>query len=438
MTDHTHPHSPEAERCLLSAYMREPTLLRSISVGADDFHDDRHIRLAKLLRKMLDAGERIDNITVPEKIARLGAVPFGGVAYALEINDHIPGVGAAESYAQIVREHAERRRLMEAGSRAIERASRAVEPSQDVARDLVAEARSAARGGGGEWVTFSDAVDDAGQAMTEREGTGMAGLSTGFPSLDEMTGGLEKGSLYVIAARPKMGKTGLAWQICENVARKYRRTVAVYSMEMGAAELAERTIVGLSKANHMNVRKGSMTSDEWERVLATQDEIRGLPIRLFDRPGVSLSKIESSAYALAARGPLSLIMIDYLQLMDHGAGSAQNLVQAIGRTTSGLKNLARELEVPVVLLSQLSRGLVSRADKRPMPSDLRDSGSIEQDLDALIVLYRDCIYVPEADPEEVEVILRLHRRMPAPETVRMRWVAARFHERAGLDPWGDS
>ncbi len=436
-THSLHPNSVEAERALLGGLMQRPTALREIDLSADDLWRDDHKHLFRLLREMLVGGEHIDLITVPERVMRTEeAGKYGGLSYVIELPDHAPSTVNLDHYARIIREKSEHRRIMQIGNEAVTRASRQGESPAAVAAWVVTQMRAIGGSARAEWVSLADAMQNAEAEITERQMRDgqREGLTTGSALLDDMFSGLKGGRLYVIGGRPAMGKTGLALQMAESCAADPlgKGAVGIFSMEMDADELGERTLVGEAKLAAGATRR-ELTADEWDSIYDARPRLAGLPVFIQDRPSRTVADIVSAAHKLeATAGSVRAIMIDYLQLMD-GEGATQNL--RIAAISKALKALARDMDVPVVLLSQLSRDCDKRPkDKRPLLSDLRDSGGIEQDADVVMFVYRHEVYYPGMDQGVAEVIVRKQRKGPI-GVVKLQWHAGRFIDLSGSSVW---
>src|SRR4051794_14061999 len=420
------PHSIEAEQSVLGAMLLSDrthyAFVIEEGLKVEDFYRERHREVFESMLALFTAGEPIDVLTVTEHLRARGRLETaGGQAEIDALTASVPSVGNLRQYAQIVRDRALLRRLLTAsyeiqasvhGHEAppreiVERAERAVlEVAHDdrqkdfrkVGEVLGAEIRK--------WQELS------------AEGRSLTGTPSGFSDLDAITGGFQPGNLIIIAARPSMGKSALVTNIAENVAlsKERRRPVALFSLEMSEAELAQRFIASQASIKGDDLRKGRLRDEaKWKRVLRTAAEYDAAPLYVDDSSDVSILDVRAKARRLhqqaqAEYGGLGLIVVDYLQLM-RADSRIENRVQQVGEMSRGLKILARELNVPVIALSQLSRGVESRTDKRPMLSDLRESGQIEQDADLVMFIYRDEYYFPETTdkPGEAELIIAKHR-----------------------------
>jgi replicative DNA helicase len=414
------PQNIEAEESVLGAMMVSQTALDAVNdarLEADDFYRPRHKVIYQAIRELDARGDAIDALTVAEVLrteGRLDEVGGSELIYGLAASTAVPG--NAGHYAQIVRQNALLRRLLGAAQQIQSSIhSRDAEP-----RDLVEQAES---------LLFNVARDDQASefssiqdillhetdkleklALGESE---LTGTPSGFRRLDELTGGFQKGNLIVLAARPAMGKSALVCNIAENVAWKAKLPVAFFSLEMSETELAHRFIASRARVHSDKLRKGQVAKD-WNKVLRACNELGEAPLWIDDSSDLSMMDLRAKCRRLhASSGGLGLIIVDYIQLMrpeDMRAGR----VEQVGQISRGLKVLARELEVPVIALSQLSRAPEQRPDKVPMLSDLRESGSIEQDADIVSFIYRDEYYNKEESERqgEADLVIAKHRNGP--------------------------
>ncbi len=414
------PQNIEAEESVLGAMMVSETALDAVNdarLEPDDFYRPRHRIIYQAIRTLDGRGEPIDALTVAELLRTEGKLEeVGGseLVYGLASTTAVPG--NAGSYAQIVRQNALLRRLLTA-SQQIQSSihGRDAEP-----RDLVEQAES---------LLFNVARDDQASEFSslgdilvheterlEKLASGeseMTGTVSGFRKLDEMTGGFQPGNLIVIAARPAMGKSALVCNIAENVAWKVKKPVAFFSLEMSETELAHRFIASRARIHADKLRKGQVTKD-WNKVLKACNELTEAPLWIDDSSDLSLMDLRAKSRRLhASSGGLGLIIVDYIQLM-RAEDPRQGRVEQVGQMSRGLKVLARELGVPVIALSQLSRAPEQRPDKVPMLSDLRESGSIEQDADIVAFIFREDYYEPETSERqgEADLIISKHRNGP--------------------------
>jgi replicative DNA helicase len=420
------PHSIEAEQSVLGAMLLSDrthyAFVIEEGLKPEDFYRERHREVYDSMRALFEAGESIDVLTVTEHLRSRGRLDAaGGQAEIDALTAAVPAVGNLRQYAQIVRERALLRRLL-AASYAIQAS---VHGHDGPPREIVERAERAVLE-----VAHDDRAKDfrqVGEVLhveirkwqeLSAEGRSLTGTPSGFADLDNITGGFQPGNLIIIAARPAMGKSALVTNIAENVAlhKDHRRPVALFSLEMSEAELAQRFIASQASIKGDDLRKGRLRDEaKWKRVLRTAGEYDVAPLYIDDSSDVAILDIRAKARRLhqqaqADYGGLGLIIVDYLQLMRADA-RIESRVQQVGEMSRGLKILARELNVPVIALSQLSRGVESRTDKRPMLSDLRESGNLEQDADLVMFIYRDEYYFPETTdkPGEAELIIAKHR-----------------------------
>ncbi len=416
-----HPNAVEAERALLGGLIQRPDVLEEIrrDLDASDFWRDDHRLLFTLLMEMKLNGEAIDLITIPERVLRTGEPgKYGGIAYVIELPEHAPSTVNLEHYAGLIRSKSMLRQLMTLGNELTTHASRHPDDVNGLLDKTTSElVRLSTQGSAGkQWHPISLIVDDEIMKFEELASQGggeNVGLSSGFQRLDKMTAGFQKGDLLILAARPSMGKTALALNLALNAAILDGAGVGIYSLEMGRHSLVDRFFCSLGMVDGTKLRTGDLDADDWERLHKASEQLRRLKIHINDKPGLNVAEIRASALQLKAQDPtLGLILLDYLQLM--GAMDPKlPRVQQVSNMSRGLKALAKDLEVPVIALSQLSRGVEQRQDKRPMMSDLRESGAIEQDADVIMFIYRDEYYNPDsADQGLAEIIIAKQRNGP--------------------------
>jgi replicative DNA helicase len=412
------PHNLDAEESLLGAMLLSRDAINAaaeLNVVAADFYKPGHQHVYDAIRVLTAAGQPVDAVTVADELRRAGLLDeLGGSPALLELQARTPAISNATRYAKIVQDTAVLRRLIAVSS---EIAEMAYAESDDVTRTLdsaeskmfdVAQRR------------VTDSTRPLGTILTDlmenledlyERGSAITGTPMGFADLDEILNGLQPSTLNIIGARPSMGKTALALCIATNVAKTTRLPVLFFALEMGHLELAQRVLSLEAKVDSKKLRTGRLEQSDWSRI---SNAIGRLEVDLLidDNPNVTVMEIRAKARRIKARhGGLGLIVLDYLQLMS-GTG-AENRQLEISEISRGLKILARELEVPILALSQLSRNLESRADKRPMLADLRESGSIEQDADVVMFIYRDEVYNPDTpDKALAEILVSKHRSGP--------------------------
>jgi replicative DNA helicase len=420
------PHSTEAEQSVLGgllldnlAWDRAADLLTET-----DFYRWEHRHIFAAIGALVGAGKPADVITVHEVLQSRGkAEECGGTAYLNALAQSVPSAANVRRYAEIVRERAILRKLISASD---EIATTAFNPQGTPVSQILDEAESRIFRIGEEGARATVGFHNMEKLVTdllfrveelrENGAEEVTGIRTGFYDLDRMTAGLQKGDLIVLAARPSMGKTALALNIAEHVAVREGLPVAVFSMEMGASQLALRLVGSLARVDQQHLRTGRLRDDEWERLPEAADLLSKTPMFIDETPGLNPAELRARARRLARQygGTLGLIVVDYLQLMSgSGGGSEENRATVLGEISRGMKGLAKELQCPVIALSQLNRSVETRPDKRPMMSDLRESGAIEQDADVITFIYRDDYYNKESkEPGVAEVIVAKQRNGP--------------------------
>jgi len=435
---HTLPANIEAERAILGAILLDNSAYNEAAehLRADDFSLDSHRRIYARMMALMDSSRPIDLITLVEELDRAKELQaIGDVGYVSSLLDGVPDRPSIEHYIRIVRDKALLRGLIHAANAAIARAAEQADPAEDILNDAEASIfqLSEKRIGRG-FVDVQGIIRDTYGSVDAflQRGQRITGLETHYEKLDEMTSGLQKSDLIIIAARPSMGKTAFALNIAENAAIKDDKVVAVFSLEMSKEALLQRLVCSTAGVDSHRFRTGTLFKADMPKVNHALDQLAKAPIFIDDTPGISLSEMRAKARRLLqAQGRLDLIIVDYLQLMSGGSRRFENRTQEVSALSRGLKGLAKEMEVPVVALSQLSRAPESRGSKdhRPQLADLRESGSIEQDADVVAFIFREEMYKPE-EPELdgiAEIIIRKQRNGPT-GTVKMvfRKQATRF------------
>ncbi len=418
------PHSIEAESSVLGgllldngAWDRVGDLLKDA-----DFYRHEHKLVYAAIGTLINASKPADVITVFEQLQSLGnADEVGGLTYLNALAQYVPSAGNIRRYAEIVRERSILRKLVSASD---EIATNAFNPQgKPIAKILdeaeqkifnIGEEGSRMKQGFQSMDTLVVDLLDRVQEMADNPND-ITGVPTGFYDLDRMTSGLQAGDMVVLAARPSMGKTAFAVNIAEHVALNEGLPVAVFSMEMGAAQLAVRIVGSIGRIDQGHLRTGKLTDDEWPRLTEAIERLRTVSLHIDETPGLTPSELRANARRLARQcGKLGLIVVDYLQLMSGSGGAGgDNRATELGEISRGLKMLAKELQCPVIALSQLNRSVEQRTDKRPMMSDLRESGAIEQDADIIMFIYRDDYYNKDSkEPGVAEVIIGKQRNGP--------------------------
>jgi replicative DNA helicase len=421
------PHSVEAEQSLLGGLLLDNTAFDRIAdlVAAEDFYRDDHRRLYRHLARLIGEGKPADVVTVAESVeASEDKDRTGGPAYLGSLAQNTPSALNIRRYAELVRERSVQRRLAQV---ATEIAESALSPlGRDVGQLLdEAESRILEVGEKGQRGTQGfEQIQPVLARVFERidhlyhqdSKSDVTGVPTGFIDLDERTAGLQAGELVIVAGRPSMGKTALALNFAEHVAVKNGIPVAIFSMEMGATQLAMRLLGSIARVDQHKMRTGRLSDEEWSRLSTAMGELHNAPIYIDETGALNSLELRARARRMHRQsGKLGLVVVDYLQLMS-AAGQSQNENRAteISEISRSLKALAKELACPVVALSQLNRALETRNDKRPMMSDLRESGAIEQDADLILFIYRDEVYFPEKVESRgiAEVIIGKQRNGP--------------------------
>jgi replicative DNA helicase len=419
------PHSLEAESGVLGGVLLDNKSWDKIAdlLSEEDFYRYEHKLIFGAIYSLLNASKAADTLTVFEYLRAIGkSEEAGNLEYLNSLAQYIPSEGNIRRFAETVRERAMLRRLLsvseEIKSSAMNTGGRAVPTILDEAEQKIFNVREESarnRQGFQKMDTLGAALLDRITEMSKNPND-VTGVPTGFIDLDRMTSGLQAGDLIVLAARPSMGKTALAINIAEHVALNEGLPVAIFSMEMGASQLVVRMVGSLGRIDQTRLRTGRLQNEEWSRLVETADRVSRCSIFIDETPGLSTSELRANARRLARKcGRLGLIVVDYLQLMTGTNGSdGENRATELGEISRGLKMLAKELQCPVIALSQLNRGVEIRTDKKPMMSDLRESGAIEQDADVIMFIYRDDYYTKEMskEPGVAEIIIAKQRNGP--------------------------
>jgi len=418
------PHSIEAESSVLGGLLLDNGAWDRVGdlLTDGDFYRYEHRLIYASIGALVNATRPADVITVYEQLQNVGkAEEVGGLAYLNSLAQYVPSAGNIRRYAEIVRERSILRKLVSASDEiataAFNTQGKPVDKILDEAEQKIfhiGEEGSRMKQGFQGMDSLVVQLLDRVQEMADNPND-ITGVPTGFYDLDRMTSGMQAGDLIILAARPSMGKTSLAINIAEHVALHEGLPVAVFSMEMGASQLAVRIVGSIGRIDQTHLRTGRLTDDEWPRLTEAIEKLRNISLFIDETPGLTTSELRANARRLARQcGKLGLIVVDYLQLMSVSSGmSEENRATAVGEISRGLKMLAKELQCPVIALSQLSRGVESRTDKRPMMSDLRESGAIEQDADVIMFIYRDDYYNKESkEPGVSEIIISKQRNGP--------------------------
>ena len=433
----TPPHDLLAEQSALGGMLLSTDAVADVLevvVGAD-FYVPKHEVIFQAILSLYSRGEPTDAITVGDELGRTGDVQrAGGEAYLHTLTNIVPTAANAGYYAQIVAEQAVLRRLVEAGTHIAQMGYEAQGDALDLLNQAQAEVFGIARESATEdYAPLSEAVTiaiDEMEAASGRDGE-LTGVPTGFKGLDDLTNGLHPGQMIIIGARPAMGKSTLALDFARHASVKAQMPTIFFSLEMGKSEIAMRLMAAEATISMQDMRKGRLSADDWTKIAATRGRINDAPLFIDDSPNMTLVEIRAKCRRLKQKYGLKLIVIDYLQLMSSGK-RVESRQQEISEFSRALKLLAKELGVPVIALSQLNRGSEQRADKRPAISDLRESGSIEQDADIVILLHREDAYERESPRAgEADLIVAKHRNGPTDTiVVAFQGTYARFVDMA--------
>jgi replicative DNA helicase len=415
------PQNTEAEASLLGSILIDSDAIVKIadSIAASDFFDKRHERIYEAIMQLYEKRKAIDVLTLADQLKNNGYLDIvGGPAYLTELTNFVPTAAHVEQYADIVAQKAMRRRLIttsqdmailgfdesKALNELIEEAeSRLFEVSQQHVKQSVVSLEAIL-------AESFDRLDDL-----HKDKKKLRGIPTGFKDLDNILAGLQRSDLFILAARPSMGKTALALNLAHNVAVQAKEPVLLFSLEMSKEQLVDRLLAMESGVDAWALRTGNLTDADFEKIGQAMGTLSEAPIFIDDTPGITVSDLRTKARREAHLRPLGLIIVDYLQLMSGGGryGSEGNRVQEISEISRGLKGVARELNVPLIALSQLSRSVESRSPQIPQLADLRESGSIEQDADVVAFIYREEYYNPETDRKKItDIFIKKHRNGP--------------------------
>ena len=440
------PQNIEAECGVLGSIIIDPEAIVQVAefLFPDDFYRDAHRTIYEVIIQLYEQREAADFITICDELERRNKLEdVGGASYITSLINLVPTSGNVEYYGRIVERNAILRRLIEAAGQIAAVAYQ--EEDADVALDKAEQLifNISQRHARSDFALLRDILSaymNKLDQLHERRGT-IVGVPTGFTDLDHLTGGLQKSDLIILAARPAIGKTSLALTMAHNTAIKHQRSVAIFSLEMSKEQLVQRLLSMDAAIDQQRLRTGWIEDDEWERIVYAMGTLSEANIWIDDTAGISTVEMRSKARRLHAERNIDLIIVDYLQLMQSMSGSGkrnENRVQEISEISRNLKSLARELNVPVLALAQLSRAVESRQSKVPQLSDLRESGSIEQDSDIVMFIYRDDVYNPETERKNIaDIIVAKHRNGPV-GTISLYFQASqtRFHDLELTPPSG--
>lgn len=413
------PQNLDAEKSLLGAVLIDEETLADISehVTSKDFYDKRHATIYGGMMRLFERHKPVDLLTLTEELKKKDELDIiGGSAYLTELTNYVPTAAHAEAYAELVAQKAVRRRLIKASGEISELGYDEDTTTQELLERAEAELFSVSdQSLKQDLVSIESILTESFDRMEElhRNKGALRGVRTGYRDLDNMTAGLQRSDLIILAARPAMGKTTLVTNLAYNVATVAKQPVLFFSLEMSKEQLVDRMLADASGVDAWNIRTGNLSDDDFSKLSEAMGEMAEAPIYIDDTPGLSVLEMRTKARRAAHEAPLGLIIVDYLQLMQGSGKSDGNRVQEVSEISRGLKLIAREMNVPVIALSQLSRSVENRSPQIPQLADLRESGSIEQDADIVMFIYREAYYNPETERENItDLIIAKHRNGP--------------------------
>jgi replicative DNA helicase len=413
------PQNLDAEKSLLGAVLIDEETLADISehVTSKDFYDKRHSTIYGGMMRLFERHKPVDLLTLTEELKKKDELDIiGGSAYLTELTNYVPTAAHAEAYAELVAQKAVRRRLIKASGEISELGYDEDTTTQELLERAEAELFSVSdQSLKQDLVSIESILTESFDRMEElhRNKGALRGVRTGYRDLDNMTAGLQRSDLIILAARPAMGKTTLVTNLAYNVATVAKQPVLFFSLEMSKEQLVDRMLADASGVDAWNIRTGNLSDDDFSKLSEAMGEMAEAPIYIDDTPGLSVLEMRTKARRAAHEAPLGLIIVDYLQLMQGSGKSDGNRVQEVSEISRGLKLIAREMNVPVIALSQLSRSVENRSPQIPQLADLRESGSIEQDADIVMFIYREAYYNPETERENItDLIIAKHRNGP--------------------------
>jgi replicative DNA helicase len=415
------PQNIDAEASLLGAVLIDPDAIVKIAdnINSGDFYETKHARIYEAITQLYDQHSPIDVLTLADRLKSNGFLDtVGGAAYLTELTNYVPTAAHVDQYADIVAQKALRRRLIKAAQ---EISGLSYDESKQL-RDLIDEAETrlfevSQHHIKQNVISLEAILAESFDRLDElhKDKGKIRGIPTGYKDLDATLAGLQRSDLFILAARPSMGKTALALNIAHNVALQAKEPILLFSLEMSKEQLVDRLLAMESGVDAWALRTGNLTDSDFEKIGQAMGALSEAPIYIDDTPGITVSDLRTKARREAHQKPIGLIIVDYLQLMSGGSkfGNDFNRVQEISEISRGLKGIARELNVPVMALSQLSRSVESRSPQIPQLADLRESGSIEQDADVVAFIYREDYYNPETDRKNLtDIFIKKHRNGP--------------------------
>jgi len=413
------PQNLDAEKSLLGAVLIDEETLADISehVTSKDFYEKRHASIYSAMMRLYEKHKPVDLLTLTDELKRKKDLDIiGGSTYLTELTNYVPTSAHAEAYAELVAQKAVRRRLIKASGDISELGYDEETTTQELLEKAESELFSVSdQSLKQDLVSIESILTESFDRMEElhRNKGQLRGIRTGYRDLDNMTAGLQRSDLVILAARPAMGKTTLVTNLAYNVATIAKQPVLFFSLEMSKEQLVDRMLADASGVDAWNIRTGNLSDDDFSKLSEAMGEMAEAPIFIDDTPGLSVLEMRTKARRATHEQPLGLVIVDYLQLMQSTSRSDGNRVQEVSEISRGLKLIARELNVPVVALSQLSRSVESRSPQIPQLADLRESGSIEQDADIVMFIYREAYYNPETERENItDLIIAKHRNGP--------------------------
>jgi len=417
----TQPQNTDAEASLLGAILIDADAIVKIAdhITADDFFDTKHQRIYQAITQLYEKRSPIDVLTLADQLKNSGYLDLvGGPSYLTELTNFVPTAAHAEQYAEIIAGKAIRRRMMAAAQ---DIAVTSGDESRNI-REIIEEAETklfnvSQQQVGQNVISLEAILAESFERLDDlhKDKQKIRGIPTGFKDMDNMLAGLQRSDLFILAARPSMGKTAFALNLAHNVAVRSKEPVLLFSLEMSKEQLVDRLLSMESGVDAWALRTGNLNDADFEKIGQAMGTLSEAPIFIDDTPGITVSDLRTKARREAHQRPLGLIIVDYLQLMSGGGRYADqaNRVQEISEISRGLKGVARELNVPLIALSQLSRSVESRNPQIPQLADLRESGSIEQDADVVAFIYREEYYNPETDRKKLtDILIKKHRNGP--------------------------
>lgn len=418
-TDRIPPHNLEAEQAVLGAIFLDEKAIIGISeiLVSEDFYRVAHQKIYRAMLEVHNQNIPVDIVSVVTELSNTNQIEdIGGTAYIRELANSVPTAANIGFYAEIIEEKAVLRRLIHTATAIVTEGYTREGNIDDLLNEAEKSILSVSQNvKSGSFKNIQDVLVEAHDHIVSmyRQTGDITGIPSGFPDLDRMTAGFQKNDLIIVAARPSVGKTAFALNIAQSVATKTNETVAIFSLEMGAEQLVMRMLCAEGNLDAQRMRTGKLTAEDWGKLSLALGSLSNSKVFIDDTPGIKVNDIRTKCRRLAQEHGLGMILIDYLQLIQGSGRLKENRQQEVSEISRTLKEIARELQVPVIALSQLSRGVESRQDKRPLMSDIRESGSIEQDADIVAFLYRDDYYEKDSEKKDIiEIIIAKQRNGP--------------------------